>query len=166
VERVASDLIELSTLQSFSHWLALGSILRGWARSALGDTTEGIDGIEDYRGTGSMIDLPYLLSLKAEALYLADRTPEAIQTIREAEAPVERFDARWWSAELHRLRGVFLTAMGAEEMQIEASFCAAIRTAREQKSVSLKKRAEKTYAEYRRQKASGLGGRGFRLPLC
>jgi predicted ATPase len=170
VERVASDLIELSTLQSFSHWLALGSILRGWARSVLGDTTEGIswieDGIEDYRGTGSMIDLPYLLSLKAEALYLADRTPEAIQTIREAEAPVERFDARWWSAELHRLRGVFLTAMGAEEMRIEASFCAAIRTAREQKSVSLEKRAEGTYTEYRRQKASGSGVRGFRLPLC
>jgi hypothetical protein len=98
-------------------------------------------------------------------LYLADRTPEAIQTIREAEAPVERFDARLWSAELYRLRGVFLTAMGAEEMQIEASFCAAIRTAREQKSVSLEKRAEATYAEYRRQKAIGSGGRGFRLPL-
>ena len=169
VERVASDLIELSTLQSFSHWLALGSILRGWARSALGDTTEGISwiegGIEDYRGTGSMIDLPYLLSLKAEALYLADRTPEAIQAIREAEAPVERFDARWWSAELHRLRGVFLTAMGAQETQIDASFCKAIRTAKEQKSISLAKRAEASYAEYRRQKASGLGGRGFRLPL-
>ena len=55
---------------------------------------------------------------------------------------------------------------GAEEMQIEASFCAAIRTAREHKSVSLEKRAEGTYAEYRRQKASGSGGRGFRLPLC
>ena len=169
VERVASDLIELSTLQSFSHWLALGSILRGWARSALGDTTEGIswieDGIEDYRGTGSMIDLPYLLSLKAEALYLADRTPEAIQTIREAEAAVERFDARFWSAELHRLRGVFLTAIGADETQIEAAFCAAIRIAKEQKSVSLEKRAEATYAEYRRQKASAAAGRGFRLPL-
>jgi hypothetical protein len=30
----------------------------------------------------------------------------------------------------------------------------------------LEKRAEATYAEYRRQKASGSGGRGFRLPLC
>ena len=28
------------------------------------------------------------------------------------------------------------------------------------------KRAEGTYAEYRRQKASGSGRRGFRLPLC
>ena len=63
------------------------------------------------------------------------------------------------------LHGVFLAAMGAEETQIEASFCAAIRIAKEQKSVSLEKRAEGTYAEYRRQKAGVLGGRGFRLPL-
>jgi len=55
--------------------------------------------------------------------------------------------------------------MGADEAQIEASFSAAIKTAREQKSVLLKKRAEATDAEYRRQKASGLRGRGFRLPL-
>ena len=34
----------------------------------------------------------------------------------------------------------------------------------EQKSVSLAKRAEASYAEYRRQKASGSGGCGFRLP--
>jgi len=43
--------------------------------------------------------------------------------------------------------------------------CEAIRIAKEQESVSLAKRAEATYAEYRRQKASGSGGRGFRLPL-
>jgi hypothetical protein len=60
---------------------------------------------------------------------------------------------------------VFLAALGADETQIEDSFCEAIRIAREQKSVSLKKRAEATYAEYRRQKASPSGGRGFRLPL-
>jgi hypothetical protein len=67
---------------------------------------------------------------------------------------------------LRRLRGVFLTAVGADETQTEASFCAAIRIAREQKSVSLEQRAEGTYAEYSRQKASASGGRGFRLPLC
>ena len=66
---------------------------------------------------------------------------------------------------LHRLRGVFLTAMGAEEAQIEASFQEAIRIAKEQKSISSEKSAEATYAEYLRQKASGSGERGFRLPL-
>jgi len=66
------------------------------------------------------------------------------------------------SAQPHRLRGVFLATIGAEATQIEASFCEAIRIAKEQKSVSLEKRAEVTYAEYRRQKASGSGGRRFR----
>ena len=107
-----------------------------------------------------------LVALKAEALHLADRTSDALEAITEAEALVERFENRYWSAELHRLRGVLLTAMGADETQIEASFCAAIRTAKKQKSVSLEKRSEATYAEYRRQKESRSAGHGFRLPLC
>jgi hypothetical protein len=49
---------------------------------------------------------------------------------------------------------VFLAAVGADEVQIEASFCEAISTAKQQKSTSLATRAEATYAEYRRQKAS------------
>jgi adenylate cyclase len=110
--------------------------------------------------------MPYLLALKADALHLAGRTREALEALNEAEALVERFEDHHWCAELHRLRGVFLAAMGAEETQIEASFCAAIRIAKEQKSVSLEKRAQATYAEYRRQKASAPSGCGIRLPLC
>jgi len=59
---------------------------------------------------------------------------------------------RFWCAELHRLRAVFLTMMGADEAQIEVSFCEAIRIGKEQKSISLAKRAEASYAEYRSQK--------------
>jgi predicted ATPase len=167
---LASDLIELSTRHNFAFWLALGAIYRGWARSASGDTAEGIpwieQGIRDLRATGSVLALPAHLPRKAEALHLADRTCEALEAINEAEALAERFEQRYFSAELQRLRGVFLAAIGADETQIEASFCEAIRIATEQKSVSLEKRAEATYAEYRRQKASASGGRGFRLPLC
>jgi predicted ATPase len=169
VARLASDLIELSTRQNFPFWLPGGKILRGWARSASGSTAEGIawieDGIQDYRATSAMLRMPYYLALKAEALYFADRVSEALEAITEAEEAVERSEERWWCAELHRLRGVFLTAIGADETQIEAALCEAIRIAKEQKSVSLAKRAEGTYAEYCRQKASRSGGRGFRLPL-
>jgi hypothetical protein len=80
-----------------------------------------------------------MLARKAEALHLADRTLEALEAIMEAEALVERLEGRWWCAELHRLRGVFLAAIGTDEAQIEASFCEAIRIAKEQKSVSLRK---------------------------
>jgi serine/threonine protein kinase/tetratricopeptide (TPR) repeat protein len=169
VARLASALIELSTRHNFVYWVAIGAIWCGWACSASGDTAEGIpwieQGIRDARATGSVLSLPQFLALKAESLHLANRTSEALDAINEAEALAERFEQRWWSAELHRLRSVFLATLGADEIQIEASFCEAIRIAREQKSISLEKRAEGTYAEYRRQKASASGGRGFRLPL-
>jgi hypothetical protein len=113
-----------------------------------------------------MLRIPYYLALKAEALHLAERTPEALEARAEAEAWVERSEERWWCAELHRLRAIFLAGVGAEERQVEASFSAAINTAKEQKSVSLATRAEASYAEYRRQKASGAGESGFRQPLC
>ena len=105
------------------------------------------------------------LKEKTSRCTTGDRTSEALEAINEAEALAERIEVRGMFSRLHRLRGVFLAALGAEETEIEASFCEAIRIAKEQKSVSLQKRAEATYAEYRRQKASGSGGRGFRLPL-
>ena len=167
VERLASELIELCTRQGFALWLAGGEVLRGWARSVSGGSASSIawieDSIRDFQVPGGKLSMPYLLALKADALHLAGRTREALEALNEAETLAERSEERWWSAELHRLCAVFLTALSAEETEIEASFREAIKTAKEQKSVSLEKRAEATYAEYRLQKASGSGG--FRIPL-
>jgi Protein kinase domain/NACHT domain len=169
VERLTSDLIELSTRQDFALYLIRGTILRGWARSASGDTVKGLswieEGIEDWRATGATLCVPFFLALKAEALYLADRISEALEAINEAKELVERSEERWWSAELYRLRAVFLAALGAAPTDIEASFRESANTAKRQQSAALAKRAEMTYAEYRRKKASGSGERGFRLSL-
>jgi tetratricopeptide (TPR) repeat protein len=170
VDRLASDLIELSTRHNFVYWLAVGAIRRGWARSASGQTAEGIAwieyGLRDFRATGSVLGLPAHLARKAEALYLANRTLEALEAINEAVVLAERFEHRHFCAELYRLRGLFLAASGADEMRIEASFQTALRTGKEQKSISMVTRSEATHAEYHRQKVSALGGKGFRLPLC
>jgi hypothetical protein len=52
VERFTSELIELATRQHIAQFLGAGEVLRGWARSASGDTAEGMswieDGIEDW----------------------------------------------------------------------------------------------------------------------
>jgi hypothetical protein len=169
VESCASDLIELSMRHHFASWLAAGEILHGWVRSVSGQTAAGVlrieEGINDWRATGSTFSASFWLALKAEALHLASRTPEALVAIKEAEELVEGSGERFYYGGLHRLRGVFLATLGADEAQIEASFCEAIRIAKEQKSISLEKRAEASYAEYRRQKASGSGERGFRLSL-
>jgi hypothetical protein len=170
VERLASDLIARSMSHNFPIWLAMGAILRGWARSLSGDTTNGIArieaGIREFRATGSIAAMPYFLALKAEALYSADRTSEALEAVKDALVMVERFEERWWLAELYRLRGILLAAVDADENQIAASFNEALRIAKEQKSISLEKRAEETYAEYRRNRASEDHAGGFRLPLC
>ena len=112
VDRLASDLIELSTRHNFLNSLAAGAIYRGWARSASGNTAEGIrwieQGIRDGRATGAVLGLAPDLACKAQALHLADRTPEALEAISEAVAIAERFEHGYSSAELHRLRGDFL----------------------------------------------------------
>jgi hypothetical protein len=120
--------------------------------------------MERLKATGAVLHVPYYLALKAEALCLRS-VAEALSD-NGAESLVERSEDRHWCAELHRLRGVFLATIGADEVQIEASFCEAIRIAREQKSISLVKRAEGTRSEYRSQKARAPGGSRFRLPIC
>jgi hypothetical protein len=168
-EHFASETIEISLRQNFATWLALGTVLRHWARSVLDRTSEGVlrigEAVLSLRATRSVRWLPYGLAMKAEALHLGGHTPEALEAIKEAGELTERSGECCWSAELHRLCGIFFAALGAGETQIEASFYEAIRIAREQKSVSLEKRAELTYAEYRRQKASASEGCRFRLPL-
>ena len=68
VERLVSNLIELSTRHNFALWLAGAEILGGWARSASGRVAEGIarigDGIRDYRASGTMLRMPHYLALK------------------------------------------------------------------------------------------------------
>ena len=106
VEGLASEAIELSTRHDFAHWPALGAVLRGWARSASGDTAQGIawieDGIRHYQMIGSILMMPCWLVLKAEALYLAERTSEALEAITEAEA-----DVRELREKLNRLLGLW-----------------------------------------------------------
>ena len=56
------ELIELCTRHGFVHWLAVGAIWRGWARSACGDAAEGIPWIE--RGSDcskKVADFPRIL---------------------------------------------------------------------------------------------------------
>jgi hypothetical protein len=104
----------------------------------------------------------FFLTLKAEALHLADRSSEALEAIEEPEALVERSGRRNWCAE--NLTG-FAVCVSRQWAPTRPKLRLHFAKPKEQKSVSLEKRAEGTYAEYRKQKASGSEGHGFRLPL-
>jgi hypothetical protein len=83
--------------------------------------------MEELSANGVIMGSTCSLAPKAEALHLADRTSEALEAIWEAQELSERSGERWWCVELHRLRAVFLTALGADECKIDASFCEGIR---------------------------------------
>jgi tetratricopeptide (TPR) repeat protein len=159
VQKTASEMLELSTRHNFAFFRSGAAILRGWAQSAMGDTTRGVSsierGIEAWRANGVIIDLSLWLALKAESLYRAGLTIKALEVLTEAEALTQRSEERYWCAELHRLRAVFLSAIASNQIQIEASFHAAIKTAQEQKSISLVRRAKESYAEWRTQIKKG-----------
>ena len=109
------------------HFRIIGTVLRGWARSASGTQLEGISwieqGIRDFRAAGTVLYLPYHLTLKAEALHLADRTSEALEAIKvKAKVVAESIGLRYSISTIHRLRGVFLVNLGGEETEIEATF--------------------------------------------
>ena len=168
-ERYAIRLIELTTRYDFAFLLAVGKVLHGWARSVLGDWEGGLakidDGLREYEATGTVVNLSHLVTLKSEALYEADRAAEALETLRKAAELVKRCEERWWYAELYRLRGVFLAALGAPEKKVEAAFDAAMRTARGQSSVSLARRAESTFSTYRWRKRKASTRHPIRLAL-
>jgi predicted ATPase len=75
VERMVSELIEVSNRHGFAHFAHLGTALHGWARGMSGDIAQALpsidDAIENLEASGGRLCIPYFLGLKAEALQLA-----------------------------------------------------------------------------------------------
>jgi len=124
------------------------------------------NGIRDYRAKGRIrISAPFSSTLDREALHQTARTSETPEPIRRRKHRLKDMSNIGGLPNYTPAQSRVSRSRGCRREPNETSFCAAIRIAKEQKSVSLEKRAEATYAEYLRQKASGSGGRGFRLPL-
>jgi predicted ATPase len=138
----------LSTEQGFPHWLAYGTILRGWALALRGEGAEGIaqvrQGLVAYRGTGAELHRPYFLSLLAEAYGGVGQSEEGLKVLVEALALVDKTGERNWEAELHRRKGELLLMQQGKRQQLgeaEECFRQALDTARRQQAKSLELRA-------------------------
>ncbi len=101
--------MSLSTEQGLSFWLALGTIVRGWALAEQGQAEEGIaqihEGLAAYRATGAGGWQPYFLVLLAEVDGKGGQTEEGLAVLAEALAMVESGGERMMEAELYRLYG-------------------------------------------------------------
>ena len=104
----------LATEQGFPHWLACGTMLRGWALASRARREEGIaqirQGLAALQATGTEMARPYYLALLAEAYGKAGQAEEGLAVLAEALAAVDNTGERWYEAELYRLKGELLLA--------------------------------------------------------
>lgn len=150
----AEEVIALAQEQGISLRAAQGTIMRGWSLTAQGQHEEGIaqmhQGLAASRVTGAENQIHYLVLL-AEAYGQSGQIDAGLHVLTEALAAVERGRERWWEAELHRLRGEFLSRQGNARPQtkgtrrqmVEAEQCfqQALVIARRQEAKSLELRA-------------------------
>lgn len=145
-----SAAIELGTAQGHEVTAATGHMLRGWARSALGEADGGIaelrDGLASYEAAGSRIGLPYFLGLLADACMRSGRPEESLAAVDQALGIVGEHGYSH-EAELHRLRGLALRRLGRADEALE-SLRRAVEIARAQKAASLESRAAASLSEH------------------
>jgi predicted ATPase len=154
-EQVAQERAEaamtICTEQGFPSYLAMSTILRGWALTVQGQREEGIaqihQGLTTYRATGAVEVLPYYLALLAEGCKQRGQVEEGLAVMAEALATVDNTGERAHEAELYRLKGELTLqskAPGSEskvEKEAEEYFHKAIEIARQQQAKSLELRA-------------------------
>ena len=131
-------MIALTQEQGYAHWLATGTIFRGWCIAVRGERELGLAemhrGLAAKQATGAELKVPYYLGLMA-ALSGESGEEDATSLFADALYRIERTGERWFEAELHRLKGEVCLG-GAEPSfdQAEVEFQRALAIAREQEA--------------------------------
>jgi len=142
----AEALIAFAREQALPHWVASGTILRGWALAEQGRVEEGIaqmhQGLSGRRATGAELGRPYYLAQLAETYGKAGQAEAGLRVLDEALAAVHKTGERQHEAELHRLKGALLLVQdGADTQEAERCFRQAMDVACRQQAKSLELRA-------------------------
>ena len=151
LKRLRSVLIALSAEHGFTDWLALATILRGWAMAEQGRNEEGIaqiqEGLAAFRATGAELVRPYFLCLLAEACMETGRLDDGLSALTEALAAADEHEDRHYEAEMHRLKGELLLKQDdSNAAEAQSCFQRAIEIARKQSAKSLELRATMSLA--------------------
>jgi predicted ATPase len=162
----AEAAMALADEQGFAHRVELGRILWGWALILQGDAAADVahvcQGETGSRGLGPEVAHPYWLTLLAEAYGRVGQPDAGLAVLTEALSVATATEARWWDAEIYRLRGDLLRHLPSPDVSLaEASFHNALYMARRQQARALELRAATSLSRLWRQ----LGKRREALDL-
>ncbi|MCI0528160.1 MAG: hypothetical protein L0Y56_12045, partial [Nitrospira sp.] len=105
-------LITVGAEQGFPYWLAIGTILQGWALAERGQDEAGTgqmrQGLVAYQTTGAQLAQSHWLALLAEIYGKEGQVEEGLSVLTEALAIVYKNGEHFYEAELYRLKGELL----------------------------------------------------------
>jgi len=100
----------------FAYYLAMGSIVTGWAMAAEGEIEPGLaqlrEGLEALRALRAELRIPYYFALLAETLWRAGKWGEALASLSNGFAFASKNGEQWPLAELYRVQGELLASGG------------------------------------------------------
>ena len=129
--------------------------MQGWARAEQGQVEEGIaqirQGLAIHQAIGVGILQSYYLALLVEVYGKAGQAEDGLAVLAEAPTVVDKSGARFYEAELYRLKGELTLQNKAPGPQAtveeaEACFLKALEIARKQQAKSLEVRASMSLA--------------------
>jgi class 3 adenylate cyclase/predicted ATPase len=152
--------------KGFSAFLGLGSVLRGWAMVEQRQLEEGIaqiqQGMTAIAATGEKAQLPYHLTLLADAYGQAGQNEKALAAVRERFDLASKTGLGYYDAELCRVRGeLLLKRDGTSAAEAEAWFRRAIDIARKQSAKSWELRATISLARLLAQQSRRVEARAM-----
>ncbi len=146
VSQQADAAVAYAEEHGFAHYLAMATVLRGWARAQKGDVERGIaeiwDGFEKERSTGAQIYESYVMGLLAEICIKSGDFQQASDILANATARLtEGRSERFYEAEIHRLSGELSWRMQGDPVAARRHIERSLEIARKQKARSLELRS-------------------------
>ena len=166
----AEAAMALARDQGFPSWLLYSTIVHGWALSAQGQHAQALTQIPQVltalQATGQRQALPYCLAQLAEAYGRGGDDAAGLQRLAEALAVVDDTEARWWEAELYRLKGELLLqhAIGSSD-EAEACFHEALDIARRQQAKALELRTAMSLARLWQRQGKRAAAHALLAPI-
>jgi tetratricopeptide (TPR) repeat protein len=116
------------------------------------------EGLAAYRATGALVGVPNILRFLAECRRRAGQPREGLTYLDEAACYIEAMHIRSSEAEIYRLRGELLIAVG-DPVSAEASFRRAIAVAHSQSAKLWELRAAMSLAQFLRDRGKRASSR-------
>jgi predicted ATPase len=141
----ATRCMKLSSEPGLPIYLAVATVMHGWALTEQGQVKAGIaqirEGIAIHQTTGSAALMSLFLMVLAKAYGAAGMPGEGLASLAEASAVMEKTGERYCEAEIQRVKGELLRMQGADAGEVEPHYRKALQVAREQSAKSWELRA-------------------------